>query len=249
MAGYAVKATGDIIVNGVVEAASLTADGSIVLTNGIHGEGKGRLKAGGDIVAKFIQASTVTADGCVTSGSILNSKVTANDSILVLSQKGFVSGGELRAGALITAKVVGSAASGTNTLLEVGPHPADMKEYRDLEKLLVEKRIEQKKLYQASDLIKQKSDNGESLPPELSRLVNNVPFQISMVESEINQLLKRYYQIKAEVEKNDVGKITVESTVYEGTKIVISNVSYYIRDAIAECQFVREGSEIKAYAL
>ena len=48
LTGYTIKATGDIIVNGVVEGAKLVTAGKIVLKRGIQGKGQASLEAGGD---------------------------------------------------------------------------------------------------------------------------------------------------------------------------------------------------------
>ena len=59
--GYKVHAEGDVIVDGIVEGAEIIAGGQIVLKRGIQGMSKGVLKAGGNIVAKFIESAEVVA--------------------------------------------------------------------------------------------------------------------------------------------------------------------------------------------
>ncbi|MCL1827886.1 MAG: FapA family protein [Oscillospiraceae bacterium] len=244
LAGYSVKATGDIYVSGIMEAAFLTAGGKIILAKGVHGEAKGRLNAGGDIVSKFIQMCTVVSGGNISANSILHSKVFAKSSILADFNPGYVSGGELKATALISVKVVGSATSGAHTLLETGPDRTLMDEYHELEKLLVEKRTEQRRLRQIAGEAAE-ADRGhakQSAPPGIST-------RLERTNAEVEELMKSYIRLKAEIETDSSGKIVVKNTIHEGTKIIMSNVSYYVHDAVSACQFTKEGAEVKCYSL
>lgn len=248
MAGYAVIATGDIYVDGVVEAAFLNAGGQIVLTKGMHGDAKGSLKAGGNIAARFIQACTVESGGDITSGSILHSKVTAKNSIVVSSKRGVISGGEFKAGTLISAVAVGSPAK-TNTQLEIGPDSALLDQYLNLENILVEKRLAQRRDKQTFDIAKRRLDGADPLPPDKAQYLEAIQNQLATIETEINELTIRYNQLKDEVDKSDPGRIVVKGEVYEGTRIVISDVAYYVRNILSHCQFLVDGNEIKTIAL
>lgn len=248
LAGYSVRATGDIFVNGVVEAAHLTAGGQIVLTNGMHGDARGTLSAGGNITAKFIQACTIESGGDVVSGSILHSRVLAKNNIIVSSKKGVISGGEFKAGALISANIVGSP-SKTNTQLEIGPDHALLEEYLSLEKVLVEKRLEQRKVRQTLDIAKRRLASDEPLPADKAQYLETAQDQLSMIETEINALMIRYGQMKETMENSSLGRIVIKGDVYEGTRIVISDVAYYVRNNASQCQFLKEGDEVKLFAL
>ena len=90
--------------------------------------------------------------------------------------------------------------------------------------------------------------DGLSLPPDKAELAKDIPNQISMLEVELEELIKRYNEIKSRMESNDLGLIVAKGTVYKGVKVVISNISYYVHDSISECQFVKQGKEIKVYS-
>ena len=65
------KAAGDISVSGIVEGATIIADGDITFNRGVQGMNKAVIKAGGNIVSKFIEsASSVEAGGNIESDSI-----------------------------------------------------------------------------------------------------------------------------------------------------------------------------------
>ena len=52
--GFKVVASGDIVIEGVVEDATVISDGQIIVKHGIHGMNKGVLRAKGNIICKFI---------------------------------------------------------------------------------------------------------------------------------------------------------------------------------------------------
>ena len=93
--GFSVIAQGNVIVKGVVEGAFIRADGDIVITRGMNGMSKGRLEAGGNIIAKFLENSTANASGYVSAESILHSKVMAGSEITVTGRRGNITGGHV----------------------------------------------------------------------------------------------------------------------------------------------------------
>jgi len=242
--GCSVKATGNIFVDGVVEGASLTAGGQIAVGMGIHGKGRASVTAGGDISTKFIQECLVATDGKVFSSSILHSKISAKGDIVVVTGKGTVIGGELKATRLISAKVAGSVRARSSTLLEIRADAALLEQLEAIKEALIDLRGKQERLRQAWALIKQKKDKGEALQPDKAALVDILLNQISLLDAEIKEKTQEYSQVKAEVEKCDSGRIVIRESIHDGVKIMISNVSYYVRNSMRACQFIKDGFEI-----
>ena len=249
LTGYTVKATADVFVYGVVEGAAVYAGGDIVIANGVHGGAKASISADGDITSMFIQESVVSAGGSVQAGSILYSTVTAGDSIVVRSGKGLVKGGELRARKLLSLKTVGSSLTGGNSLLEVGASPEETDFFRALEEELAEKRSTQTKLRQAWSFLQRKSEQGEQLKPDQIKMLTVLPHQLEILDESLVKLFEKYNAMKDEIERSDKGKILIAGIIYEGTKIIISNVSYYIREDLSQCQFEKKNYEIRVSSL
>lgn len=105
--GFRISAKGDIVVEGIVEDAELYAGGQIIVKRGIHGMGKGVLQAGGNVLCKFIENAKVISGGYVDSEAILHSQVDAYSDVIVDGKKGFITGGIIRAGNLVSAKTIG----------------------------------------------------------------------------------------------------------------------------------------------
>lgn len=133
-AGFEIKSKGDIKIHGTVENAVLISEGSIFVSSGIVGQGKGFIKAKGDLHTSFINQGIVEVEGDVNvTQSILQSKIQAGGSVYCHSGKGNIVGGDISAGKNIIVKDVGNSHF-TKTALFLGIHQDLMKkekEYRE----------------------------------------------------------------------------------------------------------------------
>ncbi len=118
--GFRVFAAGDIEVEGTVDAAILSSEGSILIGQGIKGEGKAILRAKKDITSPFAEQATLHAGESVhLKGACLRCSVTCNGKLLLDSEKGNLMGGEVRARQGVSAQNLGSP-TGVRTLVLFG---------------------------------------------------------------------------------------------------------------------------------
>lgn len=246
--GFSVKAKGDIIVNGVVEAAYLEADGQIILKRGMQGMGKGVLKAGGNIVSRFLESCEVTAGGNVTADAIMHSKVVAKGNVEAGGKKGMITGGEIHTRCNISARVLGSTMA-TATLLESGIGEEVMTEYRRINKEIEELQEEIEKSLQSLMLFKKKIQLGEAVTPELKTQLLAARQKYEDLTKTMTQKTERNDVLKEEIENYRGGRIKYLETAYPGVKVNIDNILYIVRDELSRGQFVREGGDIKLTSL
>lgn len=129
-AGFEIVSKGDIKVHGLVESATLISEGSIFVSAGIVGQGKGLIKAKGDLHTSFINQGNVDVEGDINVvQSILHSNVTAGGSIYCNKGKGNIVGGNISAGSNITVKEVGNSHN-TKTSLYLGVNQTIMKKQK-----------------------------------------------------------------------------------------------------------------------
>lgn len=243
--GYTVHAKGNIIVNGVVEGATLIADGEIILKRGIQGMNRGILQANGNIITKFIENSTVKSGATISTEAILHSKIEAKNEIIVAGKRGLVTGGELKAGSFISLKIAGST-MGTATLLEVGIDPIVSERYHEVEQKITDIRKEQGQLEQAFQLLKKKVQQGAKLPADKIIFIKGIPAKLASYEEEMNQLLDEYLSLKDELDELNRGSIVIQNMVYPGVKLSISNLVYYVRKEEHHIKFYKSDGEIKS---
>lgn len=241
--GFTIKATGDIEVNGIVEGATLIAEGSIVLKRGAQGMSKGYLEAGTDIVAKFFESCTVKAGHIINTGSSLHSDLTAADEIIVSGRKGFLIGGTISAGKKIEASVFGNKMS-TSTTLKVGVKPEVMDRFKELTISIRDKQEEMLKHKQTLEMFKKKIAEGHKLLPNQLVLLKQAGDTFKSIASELESESNEYMLLKKEIEENTIGKVVVNHTIFPGVCIYISNRVYPVKDIRSRCQFRLDGADV-----
>lgn len=116
--GSTVEATGDIMIYGIVEAATIIAGGSIYITEGLSGLGKGYIKAEQDIYIGYINQGIAEAEQSIyVENSIMHSKCIAKEHIFC--QHGNIIGGSISVGKSIESGDVGNRLS-TETSINLG---------------------------------------------------------------------------------------------------------------------------------
>ncbi|MGF7144744.1 hypothetical protein HNQ56_003176 [Anaerotaenia torta] len=246
--GFSIRAKGNVEVNGVVEGAYIEAGGQIVLKRGMQGMNKGVLRANGNIITKFIENAEVVAGGYVSTESILHSKVSAKGDVMVGGKRGFVTGGEIRSATMISVKTAGSQ-MGTSTLLEVGIEPKILEEFRLLEKKIASMMADKERLAQALVMFRKRISSGAQLTEDKREYLKQVTQNNILLEMQIKEARKRYEDLKIDVDSNTSGVIKISDIVYPGTKIVIANVMYFIREETHHSKFVRDRADIKVIPL
>lgn len=246
--GFSVTAKGDIVIEGVVEAAFLSAGGQIIVKRGIHGMTKGKVEAKENIVSKFIENATVVAGGFIETECILHSQVSAGIDIRVSGKKGFVNGGLIRAGNLIEAQTIGSE-MGTVTKLEVGVDPAVKERYGELQKSIAQINKEMEQLRPILVNFNEKLQKKEAVSPERIQQVQ----KIAKVFKEQQQILashqEEFKELQEQIQISTNAKVKVHGSIYPGVTITISDVSMNVKGEHSCTRFVKEQGEIVARPL
>ena len=245
---FSVKAKGNVEVRGVVEGAEIEAGGNITIARGMNGMGKGNLKAGGNIVAKFIENSTVEAEGYVESGSIMHSNVVAGTEIHVEGKKGFISGGKVNATSLIEAKILGSE-MGTNTVLEIGLSAMAKKRYKEVSEQIEEIDKVLLRAIPIMEAARDRLEDGQQLSDEQLENVRNIYNLSKIKKREQDELKAEQSDLSKAMEIDKGASIKVSDTVYPGTQIVISDVSKLIKESVQHCKFIKSEGNVKMIGL
>lgn len=93
--GTTIRASKSITVEGSVEAATLIADGDIVLKKGMQGGKRAKIVSGGNVYANFIEFTTVEAKGNIEANIIMNCAIKAGNDIIVSGKRGAIVGGNV----------------------------------------------------------------------------------------------------------------------------------------------------------
>lgn len=241
--GFSVKAKGDIIIDGVVEGAFLSAGGQIIVKRGIHGMNKGKVEAKGNIITKFIENATVVSEGFIESGSILHSQVSAASEVRINGKKGFVTGGVIRAGNLVEAQTIGSE-MGTITRIEVGVDPEVKERYNSLQKQITDVHKEMEKMKPALVTYSEKMARKEPVSPEKVIQIQTIAKNYKEKQKELVSMREEFAEIHERIQLETSAKVKVNGSIYQGASIAISDVSYNVKGTISHSKFVKEQGEI-----
>lgn len=242
--GYTIHADGDIVVNGVVEGATLVAGGNIVLKRGMQGMNRGSLKSDGNITAKFIENSSVQCNGTLMCDAVLHSDVEANGKISILGKKGLINGGHVRSYTDIAATQLGSM-MGIATVVEIMSDVDLLKEQIDLGDRVQQMNETVAKMDMGLISIKKCIKKGYELTPEQERFVKMASVNKPKLKRQVKEMEQRHETIQKVIDSGKHVSIKVESTVNAGVKIMIKDVTRIINDNVSRCKFVREGADIK----
>jgi len=143
--GMSVRVTGDVVVQGTIEAASVRAGGDVIVKGGIIGKAEtahggapseiASVRSKGSVHARFIQNAIVEADAEVNVESgIRQSEVSAGQRVVVGTStgQGSISGGRTRALQSVSTATLGAPA-GTATVVQVGLNPFADEQKAELE--------------------------------------------------------------------------------------------------------------------
>lgn len=246
--GFTVQAEGDVIVDGVIENASVYAGGQIIVKRGVQGMHKGVLKAGGNIISKYIENATVSAAGYIESEIILNSTVSSGGTIKVHGKKGLINGGVTRAANSIEANNFGTEME-TPTILEVGVDPAKKERYTELKKQIsqADEKLADKKVI--LDNYAGMINRGERLPADKLLYVQKLALGYKEEKAGLEPLRAEMNQIHVEMMVAAHSFVSVTGKAYPGVVVSIADMEYHVKSLVFNSKFKKQDGNIKTVPL
>lgn len=240
---FEVKAGGNVIINGLVEGARVIAGGNIIISKGMNGMSKGFLRAGGDIVVRYLENTRVVAGGYVHTEAILHSKVSSGNEVTVEGRKGVIVGGYVQASKRITAKSIG-ANLGASTILEVGVNPLIKTQYSRVQKAILE---DTKTIQNAQVIIenfREKLKKGVQYNETQLKYIKTVTTLVVTKQEEVKKMNERLLRIRKLMETQKQAEIVVNDEIFPGTTIIIGDASKTIQSNYHYCKFMRKQGEV-----
>ncbi|WP_202077135.1 DUF342 domain-containing protein [Caldalkalibacillus salinus] len=247
--GFSVKAKGDIRVTGSVEGAELEAEGNVYISSGVTAQHQGYIKAGKDVVTKFVVNGDIHAQGSVyVSQTIMHSTVRAGQDIQCDGTKGLVIGGDLRAGYRFACRTIGNNMN-TATRVEVGIDPSISIQQQMLEAERRSLNDELEKTDKAIRVIDQTQKRERGLPSEKKTLrykLTNAKLEIEkkrrMVDMQYSELAQKRNELKT-------ATIEVSGYIYPGSKLVFGKYVKFLKEPAKYVLFTLERNEIVTHPL
>ena len=234
MAGLVIRATGAVIIGGVVEAASIYAGGNVEVKGGFQGASRGRIEADGSVSLLYTEYATVVAGGAITVDASVHSILEAGDSIYAKGKRGAIIGGRAGAANMVVANSIGSV-SHLQTEVAAGVMPRKRVRYEELEKLMDKIEGEMVKLDQLDAYL---AKSKEKLDPDTyDKLFRSGAENRKINQEKIEEYKQEMSDLRYELEHAVEGKVHVFDTAYPQSKILIASDQYKVTNEIQFATF------------
>ncbi len=243
LTGVMVKSEkGSIIVDGYVEACHLYAAKDVVLKNGMQGNGKGKIIAGGSVSGKFFEQVTIESGGDICANAIMNSWVTARQDVIVSGRFGIIIGGEISAERCISATIVGNM-SEVRTNLIAGVETDLFAKLSKVEKEQEALENELRKITNGMaqiDILIRKTQRNDLKQQKLKLIRGKVE-----KDTEITGKVREKQEIMDQMSRANNAKIAVQKVMYPGTMVSINGVRTHITQEASHVEISAKGSVIE----
>lgn len=238
---FSIFAKEGIEVGGIVGAANIECDGSVVLTGGMNGKGKGFLRSQGPIESKYLNEVTVVAWGDIEiQKSIINSIVKTKGK--VSSTHGSVIGGEVTALMGIDVGSVGSDL-GVITTLVAGQDYELKDRMKAYESQLLEISQEVDRIDRIIGPILADRNKLTALSVDKKKALKGLLEQLKRYREEQGRIRIEAEALEKETTTASVKEIVVRKIMYSGVRVVIGNCKKVIKADIKGPIRMREDLE------
>ncbi len=237
--GAHVEATGDILVDGPVEAAHIeSTSGDIKLKHGVAGQHEALIRAHGSITTRFAENATLFAgDDILVDIGALHSRLVAGRAIHMSRGRGQVIGGSAMAAELIELKQAGST-SGVATELSVGLSRQTMEAVGAIDEQIARLGLKQEQARQLADKIKRTVGDPKSLQ-ESERKAYTSLRQVQLVcDVKIRTLTDQRDEVLADAARKAAGRIDVHTSIHPRVTIRIGDAELEFAEPRHRCRVV-----------
>lgn len=224
--GSRIFATGDIYVDGFTEGAILEAGGDIVLRKGNNADGRGYVKAKGDISGVFFESAKIISESSIHANYCMGSELQAAGKVEISGRKGILVGGEVTAGTEIRAYQIGNE-MGLATKLCLHTSEDVVKDEANL--LQKEEKVNHElKLLQNAfqDFRKKYSEEVRNVHPVYLKLED----AIYTKELEQKMIADKKKEIEKRKKKTQNYRIVAMGTMYSGVDVEINGLYWHSQE-------------------
>lgn len=244
-ANTTIRATGNITVNGHVEIANLYAGKDVILKNGMQGSGTGTINAKGQVMAKFLEQTIVTAGTSVRANAILNCTVESGTEVIVSGNRGTIIGGSTKAVEKITAFALGNRV-GVKTKLIVGFE----KEFKEIIALFDDElsSAKEKLLDIERSIARLTAQLNNKSDPELAEAKAKAFRDKITYQAKVKELTTKREELIDIRERSINGTVIVNGPVNVGTTVIINGITEQLTSERKNVNFTAKGREMRVYS-
>jgi hypothetical protein len=235
---FVVEVAGTVLVDESVEGATVQAGGDVEIGGGAPMHEKGRIEAGGSILAHFAENAILHAKGdIVIDNDLSNCDVDAGAWVRALSGKGVIMGGTIRAGEGIEANQIGSDL-GVPTQVLLGRNPPGHAEF------LQEKERLEATMAKINRFFGRETPRAvlERTPKEKRPAVGQLLKTRIAAMNRLEEIEARLAEMAEQRRRAAKAELIVHGTLHPGTTIRIAGETLTIRTAVSACRVLFDRS-------
>ncbi len=213
-AGVTIRAGRNIEIRGAAEEVDLFAGGDILLCQGIQGARKAKISAKGNIFADFIEDTIATAGESVQANVIMNSRISADEYVILTGKKGAIIGGYTHAEKGIKAAEVGDT-SEVRTVVHAGCNKEIYQRAQQLKKRNKEISGQVKELAAEIDECRKKYTDEAELSSKLEPMEQSRNALMEEWEEGRNE----FQELEKVIKDSLNAEIVIGGNIYQGTLI------------------------------
>ena len=232
--GSIIKATGGVIVEGSVEAATIIAGGNVEVKGGMQGADKGMIEAGGAVTILYIERGIIHAGGPVTLDVSMHSIIETGDTLTAKGRRGAIIGGHAGSSGSIIANYVGTL-SNTRTEIAVGVMPRKRARHKAVE-IEIDEIIREILNLDKLDVYLESAKS--TMDPEKWELLSRSSSENRSMHAEnLTILTEEKNLLEYEMANAHDGMVHVFDTVFSGSRVMIGSDAYVVTDEINYASF------------
>ena len=217
---FVVKATGNVEVNGTIEAATTECGGDLTAHGGMAGRGEGSVSVGGTLVGKYLDLVKGEV-GCLDiAREVANCELVVHGDARMAG--GAIMGGEITVAGAIEVAKLGSPAEVVTTLV-LGRVPAMEEKAAQLEKLARQLGERRGALTAA---LAELEGQGSNLTVGEKEKIAGRQHEVATINEKIEQVLGVHKKLVAGIEDRRKVDLTVAKMIYPGTRLTIQEYVY-----------------------
>jgi uncharacterized protein (DUF342 family) len=229
---FKIKAGKSVEIHGNVEDATIEAGGEVLIRNGFIGQGKGSVKAGGNVKVQHILNQTIIAGEEIAVGrEAICATLRAEERIS--APAGVFVGCVLEAGSLVDVCNLGNGDQ-SQTKVRVGKRAMLLEQIAQVEKVQqkIQRQTEETKnaLYA---LVRAQLDTGALKPPQ-----QELQKKLKIVQTELGKsadaLQKTKEELKGRLRENGLARIIVRDTISANVFVELNGVRKMVQGDIKE---------------
>ncbi len=248
VSGMKIAATGDVQVFGMVENATIEADGNIDIKLGAIGhanspdeENHMLIRCSGNLTAAYLENATIQVEGDVLVKSIIsNCQMNVGNQIIAgnrQQKKSGITGGHIHAGTLIRTETLGSEGC-TPTHVEINCAPELKSHYETLKTTLVEKDTTLiRKLGQLVAASKKHTEESKQKTQQLKE-------ETEAMKLEIGDLITEKEAMEQQMDRIKSGKIIAQKEAFPGVTIRIGEQEMNVKSKYSAGSFIIENGHL-----